>query len=336
MTTGDLLKQGTHVPVVDLGRSSSSVDRSALARTIDAAYVETGFLMVVGHGVDRALVAEMVEVTNAFFAQPTEVKAGAAASPDDQGMRGWHSFGGYVSASMGVETQPDLCEMFGMSRLGEPGIAERSGLGEAVERLGHPNPWPDRPSAFRDVWLRYYAAMESLASYLVELFALAHSLPEGWFADKIDHPTTSLLGNWYYPQSARPAPGQHRKGPHTDFGMLTILLRDAVGGLQVSDRDGAWHDVPFVEDSFVVNIGDLMAAWTNDRWVSTLHRVVNPTGDAATAPRTSIAFFQEPNYDAVVECLPTCTAPDDPPRHEPVVAGEWIARKVTASYLSTP
>ena len=120
-----------------------------------------------------------------------------------------------------------------------------------------------------------------------------------------------------------PAPGQIRAGAHTDYGAVTILLPDNVPGLQVLGRGGAWLDVSAPPSTFVCNIGDLMQHWTNDRWISTMHRVVNPPREAAAGNRRlSIPFFHQPNYDALIECLPTCCGPDNPARYEAVTSGQ--------------
>ena len=124
-------------------------------------------------------------------------------------------------------------------------------------------------------------------------------------------------------------PGQLRAGEHTDYGTITILRPENVpGGLQVLDRSGAWLDVRTVPGSYVINIGDAMQYWTNDRWISTLHRVVNPPRDlAGSTRRQSIVFFHTPNDDALIECLPTCHDAANPPRYAPVAAGEHLRRK---------
>jgi isopenicillin N synthase-like dioxygenase len=126
----------------------------------------------------------------------------------------------------------------------------------------------------------------------------------------------------YYPAPAtEPAPGQLRAGAHTDYGGFTILSgEDVPGGLQVRTRDGRWVDVTTTPTTFVVNIGDLLMRWTNDRWLSNLHRVVNPPAGAETpGARLSIAFFNHPNYDVLIECLPS----QGPARHPPVLSGEY-------------
>jgi isopenicillin N synthase-like dioxygenase len=131
--------------------------------------------------------------------------------------------------------------------------------------------------------------------------------------------------NYPAPQTA-PEPGQLRAGAHSDYGSLTILkTEDRPGGLQVCNAAADWVDVPVVDGAFIVNIGDLMARWTNDRWVSTLHRVVNPPPSrAAESRRQSLVFFHNPNYDALIECLPTCRDPAHPPRYEATTSGEHL------------
>ena len=161
-----------------------------------------------------------------------------------------------------------------------------------------------------------------------------HYGAQGWrfFADKIDRHITNFTASYYPPQPTAPAPGQLRCGPHADYGSLTIVSSDtATGGLQVLGRDGAWSDVPCVPGTFVINLGDLMAEWTNDRWRSTLHRVVNPPRARAESSRLSLLFFHQPNYDALIECLPSCTDAANPPRYAPITSGAHVARKIDLS-----
>jgi isopenicillin N synthase-like dioxygenase len=172
--------------------------------------------------------------------------------------------------------------------------------------------------------------MEALAATLMRGFALGLGMPEGFFDDKVDRHITNFSVLHYPAQAEPPLPGQLRAGAHTDYGSLTILKTDAAaGGLQVQAPEGGWIDVPHLPDAFVVNLGDLMAEWTNDRWVSTLHRVVNPPRSAGSAARRlSMAFFHQPNYDAVIECLPTCIAADRPARYGRTTSGEHVWMKI--------
>ena len=163
--------------------------------------------------------------------------------------------------------------------------------------------------------------MSELIVFLMRLAALALDVEEGFFDDKVDRSIGTMRLNYYPAQAVPPEPGQLRASAHTDYGGFTILSgEDVPGGLQVRTRADRWVDVPTSPTTFVVNIGDLLMRWTNDRWLSNLHRVVNPpAGAAASAARLSIAFFNHPNYDALIECLPSQGAP----RHAPVLSGEY-------------
>ncbi|GAA2428845.1 hypothetical protein GCM10010191_47520 [Actinomadura vinacea] len=170
-------------------------------------------------------------------------------------------------------------------------------------------------------------ALHVLSADLLRLCARALGLNEDHFDDKFDRHVSSLVANYYYPQMDEPLPGQLRRGAHTDFGGLTVLYQqDNAGGLQVLQGENAWRDVRAIPGSFVINIGDLMALWTGGRWVSTMHRVVNPDR-ADTSSRLSIPFFFQPNHDAVVEPLPPLAPAPDQQLPETVIAGEWMAMK---------
>jgi isopenicillin N synthase-like dioxygenase len=128
-----------------------------------------------------------------------------------------------------------------------------------------------------------------------------------------------------------------RSAPHTDFGSITLLLtEDKPGGLQVLDQNERWCDVQPLPGAYIVNLGDLMAQWTNDRWRSTVHRVVNPPHEPGLdSRRQSIVFFHQPNYDAVVECIPTCRDAAHPARYAPVRSGEHLHHKLTLTLGDT-
>ena len=326
---------GSYIPVVDLApaRSGDATARAAVAAEIDRACRESGFLVITGHGVAPELVDRLHAVTLELFTQPDEWKQRWDCPPDALGLRGFYRVPSYVSAGEEIATAPDVCELFTMCRLGEPGVAEGAGLGDAFDRYGIANIWPDRPEGLRETWLEYYAELEDLAADLMRLFALGLDLDEHIFDDAIDQHITNLTANYYPPVDHEPLPDQYRKGPHSDWGTLTILYQDGTGGLEVVDRrTGGWVDVPVIPGTFVVNIGDLMARWTNDRWNSTKHRVRVPPARSRAIPRVSIPFFHHPNYDALIECLPSCTDADDPPRYPPVTSGTYLDDRVRAVY----
>jgi isopenicillin N synthase-like dioxygenase len=163
--------------------------------------------------------------------------------------------------------------------------------------------------------------MEQLAALLMRMTALALNLDERFFAEKFDRHITAMRLNFYAEQTSAPKPGQLRAGAHTDYGAFTILNGESVpGGLEVRAKDGTWIPVETDPETFVVNIGDLLMRWTNDRWISNTHRVANPPASVASrAKRLSIAFFLQPNYDALIECI----APAGQAKYPPVRSGEY-------------
>ena len=314
----------SRVPLVDLVDAFEPGDRRDRAiDVIRLACEDVGFLVITGHGVPQSVVERIDAASRAFFALPHDEKLAYVGGTGIY--RGFMpSQASALALSRESESLPDLCELFTVNRFDDPEVARRAGLREGREGFFAPNIWPDpdRVPGFKEAFETYYTVMEELAAKLMRLMALALGLDEHWFDDKIADHITNLTVN-HYPALDQPAPpGQFRRGAHSDWGSLTILYHDGEPGLQIMSPTGEWEDVPTVAGSFVVNLGDLMAAWTNDRWVSTLHRVVAPEGDLGD--RISIAFFHQPAYDAHIECIPTCTSPDDPPRHEPTTSGGWI------------
>ena len=312
------------VPLVDLsGAFEPGRRRDHAVEAIRRACEEVGFLVITGHGVSSETVQRIEEVSRQFFALRITEKMKLMCPEGNR--RGYKPLGGtLLASSRGVETPPDLCELYLVHRFDDPEAARRAGLREGREAFFAPNVWPDPEQVlnFRETFETYYAVMEGLAARLMGLMALALGLNENWFDDKIADHVTALSAVHYPALDEAPLPGQYRRGPHSDWGSLTVLHHDGGPGLQIISPEGQWEDVPVVRGSFVVNIGDLMAMWTNDRWVSTVHRVVVPADD--WPERISIAFFHQPTYDARIECIPTCTSTDDPPRHEPTTSGEWL------------
>jgi isopenicillin N synthase-like dioxygenase len=198
-----------------------------------------------------------------------------------------------------------------------------------------PRRLPSSPPGFSPAWERYYEEANNLARRLLKAFALGLDLDENFFEPKLDRHISALRANNYPDQQGIEVPaGSIRCSAHTDYGTVTIL-KSGGPGLQVSkDKDcPTWHDVPFVEDGFVINLGDLMRRWTNDKWSSTLHRVINPPTDkvASWGRRLAIAFFHNLNKDAVVEAIPSCISEARPALYDPIIAGEFLMLKHLAS-----
>ena len=313
-------------PVFDLGRfeAASPAEKRALGAEIDAICRATGFLAVSGHGVPQATIDAAWAKAAAFFSLPPEQKEAAKApypgypygylAPDTE----------LLARSRGLAAPPDKKESFNGGPARAPaGLADPEALGFCFA----PTIWPDAPEGFRAAWSAYYSAMEDLAARIMRAFAVALNLPDNFFAPFIDAPVSALRALNYPALSAPPAPGQMRAGAHTDYGSLTILLPEAGSrGLEILAPDGAWIEVRPRPGAFVVNLGDLMARWTNDRWTSTLHRVVMPA-DGAAARRQSFAFFHQPNWNAEITALAACLAPGETPKYPPVRSGPYLMSK---------
>jgi len=316
------------IPVIDIAPFRSGEDKGSVVLAVAGACERIGFLVIGGHGVDRGLLDCAFAVSRDFFDLPVEQKL-LYRPKGEVAPRGYAAMASKgLAATLGATAPKDLREQFMLGTLTPmpPALAALEGAAGCYT----PNIWPDRPASYRAVFTELYRALEQLAATLMRIFALGLDLPESYFDDKIDH-HFSVLGSNHYPALTEPPlPGQLRTGAHTDFGSLTILCPTAgPGGLQVQRGDGAWMDVQPVPDTFIVNLGDMMARWTNDRWKSTLHRVANPPDNtAAMSRRQSIAFFCHPNYDAEIRCIESCTAPDRPPLYPPILAGEHMRMKM--------
>jgi isopenicillin N synthase-like dioxygenase len=321
------------VPVIDISpyRSGDRAARLALGEQVDETCRDIGFLVITGHGVPKNLIDEVDALSRAFFDLPLEEKM-RVARPAPDITRGYIPIEGEsVARSRGENAPGDLNESF---MIGPVDVADDAyHFGPAAGKHFAPNLWPERPPALRAAWTAYYRAMSDLARTIMRIFALGLELPEHFFDDRIDRHISRLRVRNYPAQERPPVPGQLRAGAHSDYGSLTILKAEAnPGGLQVYNKAGEWVDVPIVPDCFVVNIGDLMARWTNDRWVSTLHRVINPPRQHALGSRRqSLVFFHNPNYDADISCLPTCVAAGEPPRYPATTSGEHLRSRFVAT-----
>ncbi|WP_433468344.1 isopenicillin N synthase family dioxygenase [Spirillospora sp. CA-128828] len=288
------------VPVIDLTPwfHGDERERAAVAARVDAALSEIGFLVITGHGVPAADRAAIRAAAKRFFALPEETKRAYAVTV---GERGWLPPGveanGYAE---GTETPPDLKETFAVGadrRIGDPVFDDEWFL---------PNVWPGEVPELEPLLTGYLARMKDLSDELLRLCAAALGLPDVFFTGRAGHPSFTLNINRYPPMSqlGEPEPGQFRIGPHTDFGTVTVLDRqDGVGGLQVYSAEAGWVDAPWVEDSFTINVGDLLAHWTGGRWTSNRHRVLPPDPSAPDEELVSLVFFYECDPDARIEPL---------------------------------
>jgi isopenicillin N synthase-like dioxygenase len=326
------------VPVIDIADyfSGSEVAKQRIAREIDDACRAIGFLVIAGHGVPPELIERMHDVSRRFFDLPEAVKRRYIRSDPDT-YRGYYPLASNAVAYSRDDraAPPDFREAYAINPLSiDP--ADPYYTTSLGRRLFASNIWPDIVPGFVEIWTDYYLVMEGLAASLMRLFALALGLDEGWFDDKIDKHVTNLVASNYPDQPEELRGGQLRAGAHTDYGSLTILkTEDKPGGLEVLGANWAWRMVPVIPNTFIINIGDLMARWTNDRWVSTMHRVVNPPRDLSIGSRRqSLIFFHQPNYDAVIECLPSCRG--EGKKYPPITSGAHLLTKIRKTHDVKP
>jgi isopenicillin N synthase-like dioxygenase len=305
----------TSVPVIDIAPflAGTAEGKRQVAAQVGRACEEIGFLTIIGHGVSTELVQRTYDVSRRFFDLPLEEKLKVPVNSTGVGYIPLQVES--LAASLGEKTAGDLKESLNVGR-----------------DFDHDR-WPANPPELKPLWIEYFRTLNTLGATIMRIFATALDLPEHFFDDKIEPPQAFMRVINYPDQPHDPLPGQLRAGAHSDYGTLTILRSENVaGGLQVRDRAGAWIDVVTMPESFVINIGDMMQYWTNDRWISTIHRVVNPPRDRNLGSRRqSIVFFHSPNENTLISCLDGCSSSANPPKYAPILAGEHLRQKSAKS-----
>ena len=321
------------LPTIDLAAflTGTQNERRRIADRVDDICRSIGFLIIEQHGVPRVISEAAWSSARTFFDLPLEAKI-ATRSGNPGCPRGYFPIQEEsLARTRGIAAPPDLKESYSSGPLSAPAGHTKSD--EFDFFYGH-NIWPAEPETFRAVWTDYYLAMERLGSQIMRLLAAALHLADDYFVEFHTHHLSALRGI-NYPSMRDPSlPEQQRAGAHSDYGSLTILRPDpSIAGLEVQLPSGEWVGAPIISDAFIVNVGDLLARWTNDRWASTLHRVANSAGPIEDiAPRRqSIAYFMNPNYDAVISAIPTCLDNDKAARYLPVSAGEYLIKQFRAA-----
>ena len=319
------------IPVIDLGGfvDGDSAHRRSVADRVDRACREIGFFSVVGHGVDDATIEAAHRAALDFFDRPLADRMTAVKhAPSDP--YGYAPFSAEaLNRSLGGAAVPDLKETYNVGPVGEPPrpVAEMDDLDE--RDVWSSTPWPLAMPELRPVLTAYYEAMAELAATTMDCFALALGLGDGGFAPFIDQHGSALRLAHYPALDRAPASDQLRAGAHSDYGTLTILRLDAEPGLQVEAEPGRWVDVDAPDGAMVVNLGDLMQRWSNDRWRSTMHHVVVPPGRHGQR-RLTMPFFHNANWDARIECV---TSAGEIPKHASVSAGAHLMAKFRSTVV---
>ncbi|NBB82574.1 MAG: isopenicillin N synthase family oxygenase [Alphaproteobacteria bacterium] len=301
------------IPVIDLGpfRLGDAEDKARIAAEIGTACETVGFFYVVDHGIPQSLIDAAFEQNRRFFAQPMAERMKTAAT-----LEHWRGYvpskpegeGGAVGGA--IETFRLMLDL----PWDDPDVA-------VGKPLHLPNRWPEHLPGFRADVQAYFDAQMALSAILREAFARALGLDPDFFEPWYEKPLVQLsLLHYRPPRSGDPADLEIGAGEHRDTGAFTILMQDQVGGLEVGHRDHGWVAAPPIPGAYVINIGDMMMHWTNGRFVSTPHRVVN----RAAQPRYSMPFFVNPDFDVTVEPLPGLMQPGESPRFEPLHNGRFM------------
>ena len=298
------------VPIIDCDTATRA--REKIAADIDVALRNVGFMALRNTGVDITMVDRLFATARDFFHRNTQNKRASAYGSAAENF----GFQGVGEEKLDPQKPGDLKETFTMRNLMHAAVAE--------ER------WPD--AAFRDVAVSFYQQAMTAAMNLQRLLALALNVPEDFFVERHGGENVSLRMLHYPPVEPSSVSAQQMgAGAHTDYGMLTLLWQDEIGGLQVRDEHGSWHDVPPRRDAVVINAGDMLERWSNGRYRSTWHRVLP---QHAGRERFSVALFVDPDSDTIIEALPGCTDAQNPPRFPRTTAGEHLQTRIEATHLN--
>ena len=313
------------IPIIDLADYVAGRP-GALARTarqVHDALTSVGFFVLTGHGVAEAKIARAFDEAKRFHAQAMDWKLALKMNEHNNGYMAMGRYAVWTS-DVNKNDKPDLNEAFFLKR-------ERPAtdpLLRSGRRFVGPNRWPgeaDLPR-FRANLLDYMDTMDDFARRFLPAIAVALDLAPNHFADDFSDSHFSFRLSHYPPVAADA--NQFGIAPHTDANFMTFLAQSEVPGLEVRMPSGEWLAVPHVPGSFAVNSGDMLKRWTNGRFKSTPHRALPPIG----RHRYSVPFFLGPRFDAVIDCLPTCAGPGNPPQWPAITYAEWLAYWYDANY----
>ncbi|GAO52374.1 flavonol synthase/flavanone 3-hydroxylase [Saitoella complicata NRRL Y-17804] len=326
----------SQVPIVDFAPflNGTPSDRKSTATQIYQAFKTVGFVYLINHGVPQEKVNECFAWSKKFFDLPSEIKNLAPHPPSGRYHKGYSSVGKEKVVQMVYD--PEAVKALRKA----PDVKESFESGRQDDEL-YPNIWvpEEHIPGFRAFMEEYFATCRGTQCQILRAVALGMGLDETYF-DPFHSDRQNQLRLLHYP----PTPAKEllsgvkeRIAAHTDFGTLTMLFQDDVGGLEVEDihQKGVFHPAPPVEDAVVVNIGDFMQRWSNDELKSTMHRVRAPPADdetKMTKARYSVPYFSTANRDAIIDCLPTCWGEDRPKKYAPITSGDYIGMRLDATY----
>ncbi len=298
------------IPTLDLGPFLAGEDGAAekTATELRSALEQTGFFYILNHGVAKGLRDHLIKQTAAFYCLPLERKLPLKMNAYGVGYVPRRGELLKTSPYYTGTKKPDVCEVLILQRDWGPGSETRQ------------NPWPDHMPLFRQAVQDFFEATEDLAIQMMPLYALALGLERDFFAHKFrKYKALNALRVSYMPPDTL-ADDEFHVGPHTDGSFMTLLATSEQLGLEILSPSGQWLKMPLIPDAFVVNAGDLLTRWSNGRVRSTPHRVINTSGE----DRYSVPLFVQPTADTIIDCLPTCRGPDNPPQEPPIACVDYL------------
>jgi isopenicillin N synthase-like dioxygenase len=313
------------IPVIDVSPllAGSEAGLKQVAQEIDHVYSQVGFAYLANHGIDQALIDGIFQASARFHALPRKEKLKLEINEFHRGFIPINTSTARTS-SVAKVTRPNQSESFMMMHE----LAEDDPDVLAGTPLAGPNQWPENLAGFREAVTAYNNALAGLARRLVRAISVALGGGPNDLDPYFEKPTTFLRLLYYPPHPPQSPDDLYGSAPHTDYGFITILLQDDVGGLQVRNVEGDWIDAPSIPGAFVMNSADILHRWSNGRFISTPHRVINRSGRA----RYSNPFFFDPNMHAAITPLPGCVSPGNPPKYEPVVYGNYLMERLNANH----
>jgi len=313
------------IPIIDIGDidQTTGAGIESIAQEIRDAYSTVGFAYIVNHGIDPTLIDELFQASAEFHALPRAAKMAIELNALHRGFIPINTSTD-KNSKLAVVTKPNQSESFIMMREADardPGV-------RAGDYLAGPNQWPEELPGFRTTVTAYHEALTQLGHKVCRAIALALRTDAEAFSAAFAPPTTFLRLLHYPPQPPDPANDIYGSAPHTDFGCITILAQDTIGGLQVRNAAGSWIDAPHMPDSFVMNVGDMLHRWSNGQLLSTPHRVVNRSGKH----RYACPFFFDPDVTAEVAPLASCITAERRRRFPAIVYGDFLRAELQAGY----
>lgn len=313
------------IPMLDVSAFATGGDAAvkAIAGELRGYLENVGFLYIKGHRVPDASIEAVRAESRRFHGLPLDEKMKLKM---DRNFRGYIPINTstIVTSSVAKVTKPNQSES--LMLMHEVAADDPDAL--AGKPLQGPNQWPGEAllPGFRPVIETYVAQMNELGRQMLGAITVALGMPKGSLAHHFAKPTT-FLRLLHYP-TQREEDGLFGSAPHTDYGFITLLAQDGVGGLEVKNKAGDWIPAPPIPGTFVMNVGDILARWSNDVFVSTPHRVINRSGKE----RYSQPFFFDPSMDSLIEALPSCVTPERPAKYDPVLYGEYLMERIDKNY----